>query len=111
MADMVELLQAENRTLSQRASDFSEKVKALDQKVRRLDAQARAGVRAIEERDGFKAKLRRAEKAQAAAERVVEKERSARMHTEAELEELKARIVQVQEQPSRLAVLREELDL
>ena len=33
------------------------------------------------------------------------------MHTEAELEELKARIVQVQEQPSRLAVLREELDL
>jgi hypothetical protein len=50
MADMVELLQAENRTLSQRASDFSEKVKALDQKVRRLDAQARAGVRAIEER-------------------------------------------------------------
>ena len=64
MADMVELLQAENRTLSQRASDFSEKVKALDQKVRRLDAQARAGVRAIEERDAFKAKLRQAEKAQ-----------------------------------------------
>jgi hypothetical protein len=76
-----------------------------------LRAVAREGERATKEREGAFVKLRAAEDARAAAERVAEKEHYARLGAEEEVERLKGRIVALQEQPSRLAQLREELEV
>jgi hypothetical protein len=82
-----------------------------ESEIRRLRALEPKAEKAIRERDKALEQLKAAEDARNAAERVAERETSERRNAEALLEELRARIMELTEQPSRLARLRDELGL
>jgi hypothetical protein len=94
-----------------RQAESAVRLSELEKEVSGLRGFRAEAERAMRELDSARTKLYAAEQARAAAERVAEKERYARIGAEGEVEELKARIVTAQEEPSRLARLREELSI
>ena len=95
-------LEEQNRSLNLRVNELEQEARGNEARVRALD-QAKADL------DKAQTKVEAAEKARAAAERAREKEHHARLGAEEEADDLKTRIVQLQEQPSRLAKLRDEI--
>jgi hypothetical protein len=95
-------LEDQNRSLTQRIGE-------LEKQARVEAARANEFERMEWERDKAITRAEAAENARAAALRAEQKEYHARLRVEEEVENLKARIVQLQEQPSRLAKLRDEI--
>lgn len=109
MDDFTQKLLLRNDELEKEIRNLRVQGEEMERENRSLRRVAQEGERAIAQRERAVEKLRAADKSQAAAERRAERERHARLGAEEEIDVLKRRIVHLQEQPSRLAKLREEL--
>jgi phage shock protein A len=109
MDDFTTKLLIQNDELEKEIRELREQAAEQERQSRVAQARADALEEALAERDKASTQAQAAEKARAAAKRVAEKERFSRIGAEGELEELKQRIARLQEQPSRLKKLRDDL--
>jgi hypothetical protein len=96
-------IEEENRDLTLQLSEYGKKDRA-------FEAQRVATEKALEREKQAVALLHKANDEKAAANRKASRANSRARNAEAEIEELKAKIVAFHEQPSRLAQLREEIE-
>jgi chromosome segregation ATPase len=97
--------------MSHKVQEQNEWIQHLGKELNSAKGTAAEADKAIQEAQKLRERVKAAENARAAAERKEQKERFARNGLEGELEELKQRIVELQEQPSRLKRLRDEVGL
>jgi hypothetical protein len=108
--DFQQQLLLRNDALTKENSELRRQLGEQEKQSRAGNAQAAEAERARKEADKALERQKAAEEARSAADRIADKEKGRRLRAEEELDNLKARIAQLQEQPSRLKQLRDEIE-